>query len=69
VDYEDITFAIREWYDTPKEDRKKAGLNGRKWMLGEGLLSREAMCSSLVDGMEGAFANWKPRHKFDLIAV
>lgn len=69
IDYEDASFAIREWYDTPKENRKAAGLKARNWMLGDGMLSTAAMCKSLVDGMEGAFANWKPRHKFDLIKI
>jgi hypothetical protein len=27
------------------------------------------MCQALVDGMEGAFANWKPKEKFKLIEL
>jgi len=27
------------------------------------------MCDSLVEGMEGAFANWKPKQKFKLIEL
>jgi len=27
------------------------------------------MCQSLVDGMEGAFANWKPIKKYELINI
>jgi calcineurin-like phosphoesterase family protein len=46
-----------------------AGLKGRKYFMGEGLLSREAMCKTLVDGMEGAFENWKPKQKFKLIEL
>jgi hypothetical protein len=38
-------------------------------MLGDGLLSREAMCNALVEGMEGAFENWKPKEKFKLIEL
>ena len=52
-----------------REERKAAGLKGRKWMLGDGNLSREYMCQSLADGMEGAFANWKPIKKFNLIKL
>jgi len=37
--------------------------------MGEGKLSREAMCQMLIDGMEGAFANWKPRKKYSLIKL
>jgi glycosyltransferase involved in cell wall biosynthesis len=69
VDFEDITPLIIEWYNTPKKDRDAAALKGREWMLGEGLLSREAMCQTLVDGMEGAFENWKPKQKFKLIEL
>jgi len=35
----------------------------------EGNLSREYMCQSLVDGMEGAFANWKPIKKYQLVTI
>jgi MoxR-like ATPase len=69
VDFEDISPLIMDWYKMPKEDREAAGLKGRKHFLGEGKLSREAMCQSLVDGMEGAFANWKPKQKFKLIEL
>jgi hypothetical protein len=69
VDFEDITPLIMDWYKTPKEDRDAAALKGRKHFMGEGLLSREAMCKTLVDGMEGAFENWKPKEKFKLIEL
>ena len=69
IDFEDITPLIMDWYNTPKEDRDKAALKGREWMLGDGILSREAMCKTLVDGMEGAFENWKPKEKFKLIEL
>jgi glycosyltransferase involved in cell wall biosynthesis len=69
VDFEDIAPLIMDWYKTPKEDRDVAALKGRKWMLGDGLLSREAMCKALVDGMEGAFENWIPKQKFKLIEL
>jgi glycosyltransferase involved in cell wall biosynthesis len=69
VDFIDIAPLIMDWYKTPKEDRKKAAEKGRKWMKGEGKLSKEAMCDALVEGMEGAFANWKPKEKFKLISL
>ncbi len=69
VDFIDVAPLIREWYDMGREERKAAGLKGRKYFMGEGKLSREAMCKTLVDGMEGAFANWKPRKKFSLIKL
>jgi hypothetical protein len=69
VDFEDISPLIMDWYKMPKEDRDAAAEKGRKWMLGDGLLSREAMCKTLVDGMEGAFENWTPKKKFKLIEL
>jgi hypothetical protein len=69
IDFEDVAPLIMDWYQTPKEDRKSAGLKGRKHFMGEGKLSREAMCDTLVEGMEGAFANWKPKQKFKLIEL
>jgi hypothetical protein len=52
-----------------REERKKAALKGRKHFLGDGKLSREAMCQTLIDGMEGAFENWKPRKKYELYSI
>ena len=69
VDFLDVAPLIRDWYDMGREARKAAGLKGRKYFLGEGKLSREAMCQALVDGMEGAFENWKPRKKYTLIEL
>lgn len=69
VDFEDVSPLIMDWYKMGREERKAAGLKGRKYFMGEGLLSREAMCKTLVDGMEGAFENWKPKQKFRLIEL
>jgi hypothetical protein len=52
-----------------KEDRDKSALKGRKQFLVEGKLSKEEMCDALVEGMEGAFENWKPKQKFKLISL
>jgi len=69
VDFEDVSPLIMDWYRMGKEERTKAALKGRKHFMGEGLLSREAMCKALVDGMEGAFENWTPKKKFKIIEL
>ena len=69
VDFEDVSPLIMDWYRMGREERKAAGLKGRKHFLGEGKLSKEAMCDALVEGMEGAFENWKPRKKYSLIKL
>jgi glycosyltransferase involved in cell wall biosynthesis len=69
VDFIDIAPLIMDFYKMGREERKAVGLKGRKHFLGEGKLSLEAMCDSLVEGMEGAFANWKPKEKFKVIEL
>jgi glycosyltransferase involved in cell wall biosynthesis len=69
VDFEDVAPLIMDWYKMGREERKKAGMKGRNHFIGEGGLSRENMCKTLVDGMEGAFANWKPRKKYQLVTI
>jgi len=69
VDFIDVAPLIKDFYNMGREERKAAGLKGRNYFLGEGKLSKEAMCQALVDGMEGAFANWKPKQKFRLIEL
>jgi glycosyltransferase involved in cell wall biosynthesis len=69
IDFEDVAPLIMDFYKMGREERKAVGLKGRKHFLGEGKLSLEAMCESLVEGMEGAFANWKPKQKFKLIEL
>jgi glycosyltransferase involved in cell wall biosynthesis len=69
VDFIDIAPLIMEYYTMGKDERNTAGLKGREHFLGEGLLSKEAMCKTLVDGIEGTFENWKPKEKFKLIPL
>jgi glycosyltransferase involved in cell wall biosynthesis len=69
IDYEDIVPHLKYWYEMGKEKRKEAGLKGREWMLGDGNLSHDYMCQSLIDGIETTFQNWKPRKKYQLISL
>ena len=66
VDIYEVADAMKYWYDVTKEDRKKRGLAGRKWMLNDGGLNHTNMCKTLSDGMETAFQNWKPKERFGL---
>ena len=69
VDIYEVADAIRYWYDIPAEDRKKKGLAGREWMLKDDGLNVKHMCKTLVDGMEGAFENWKPKERYNLFKL
>jgi hypothetical protein len=66
VDIYEVADAIRYWYDTPKEERKARGLKGREFFLSENGYNSKRMCKTLVDGMETAFENWKPKERFSV---
>jgi hypothetical protein len=52
-----------------RDDRKAKGLLGRDFALGVGGLSVQNMCQTLINGMDGAFKNWKPRKKYELFKI
>tara|TARA_B100000424_G_scaffold245533_1_gene216585 strand:+ start:1438 stop:2823 length:1386 start_codon:yes stop_codon:yes gene_type:complete len=65
--YRDVAVRIREWYETPKEKRLKAGLKGREWMLTDEVgMSATNMCNRFIEHMETAWSKWKPRKRFTL---
>ena len=53
----------------PEDERKKKGLLGRDFALGVGGLSVQNMCQTLINGMDGAFENWKHRKKYELFKI
>lgn len=70
ADYRDIGDALYEWYKTPKEERKRCGLEGRKYLMKEEVgMSREHMCQRVVDSMNTAFDNFVKRERFELFLV
>jgi glycosyltransferase involved in cell wall biosynthesis len=65
--WDDVADRLKEWYDTPKEERKESGLKGREWMLQEEIgLSCKHMCERFVHDMDTAFEKWTPRKRFTL---
>ena len=69
VDVYDVATAMEEMYNTPKETLKESGLEGRRAFIEDMGLSVENMCSTLVDGIEGTFENWKPRQRYELFKI
>jgi glycosyltransferase involved in cell wall biosynthesis len=70
IDIQDLANAMKYWYDIPKEERKKMGMIGHEFfMTPEYGYNAKRMCQTLIDGMEGAFENWKPRKRFDLFKI
>jgi len=69
IDIHDLSEAMKSVYETPKQTLETNGLNGREAFLGEMGLSKENMCQTLVDGVEGVFSNWTPRKQYELFKV
>ena len=61
VDIYNVAEAIEQMYNTPKEDRIKAGLEGREMFINEMGLSHTNMCEKLIEGVETTFENWTDR--------
>ena len=68
--FKDVATRLKEWYDTPVEERKEAGLKGREWMLKEEIgMSCTNMCERFIHDMEQAWEKWTPRKRFTLHKV
>ena len=65
--WDDVADRLKEWYDTPKEERKEVGEKGREWMLQDEIgMSCKNMCERFVHDMDTAFKKWTPRKRFTL---
>ena len=70
ADFRDIAAAIEEVYNLTPEEREKKGQKAREWATSEeSMQSATSMAKNVIDGVEETFANWKPRHKHELIKV
>jgi hypothetical protein len=69
VDNYEVAEVIEKVYNTPKPERKSAGLKGREEFLGNMGLSHTNMCDTLVEGIEATFENWKPRERFEVFKI
>jgi glycosyltransferase involved in cell wall biosynthesis len=67
ADFREIGQSLYEWYKTPKDERKSAGLKGREFILNEKVgMSRENMGKRIVIDINNAVQNFKPRNRFEL---
>lgn len=67
ADFRDIGNAIYEWYITPKEERKNAGLKGREFILDERVgMSSVNMANRVVESINNTFDKFTSRKKFEL---
>ena len=61
---------LYEWYNTSKEDREKAGLEGREYcLLPETMLSANNMGNAVIKSAEECWDNWEPVKQFQVYEV
>ena len=67
---EDAADAIKAVYDLGKEERERRGMLGHEWTLSdESNMSSPRMCHRIINSMEKAFDNFKPRPVYDLTKI
>jgi len=65
---EDAAVNIREFYDMGRNERKRLGALGTKFCR-ENQMTANAMAENFISSMNGAFDNWKPKKKYDMVKV
>jgi glycosyltransferase involved in cell wall biosynthesis len=70
VKFEDVSEAIRYWYDMSSEEREECGLAGHEWVCGdESNMSARRMSDRFIECMDTCFEKWTPRKKFTMYKV
>jgi hypothetical protein len=67
VNHEDVSDAIMKIYALGNKTRKEKGLKGREFMIEK--LSNKIMCDKMIEGIDNALENWKPKKKYDLYKI
>ena len=69
VRFEDVSDAIRYWYDMTKEERNQCGISGREWAMANGLTA-EQMGNKMIEMIDYLFnASRSARPTYTLNAV
>ena len=70
VQYEDAGNALLEWYNEGPEERERKGEVGRQWVFGDDAkMTAKHLSESMIETIESAFENWKPREQYTLEVV
>ena len=70
ADWIDVSDRIEDWFNTPHEEREKAGELGRQYaLLDEVGFTAKNMCGRFIKDMDKAFKNWKPRKRYEIKGV
>ncbi len=65
--FDDVAERIKEWYDTPQEERERCGALAREYVMDPRVgQSVGEMCRRFKADMDRAFDKWKPRKRFTL---
>jgi len=65
--FDDVAQAMKDWYDTPPEERVEAGQIGREWLLRDEIgMTAENMGKRFTKDMNTCFEKWTPRKRFSL---
>jgi len=63
---EDISIALKFWYDAGTEERHRCGSIGRDWAIENGF-SAKGMCSDTAEAISTCLDNWTPRKRYTII--
>ena len=68
ADIRDITKAIEDVYNLPKEERQARGLAGRVWVTSdEAMMTADNMAKNVITTVDETLDTWKPRKRFEFI--
>ena len=70
VQYEDVSDAIRYWYDKGPEGRKEAGQKGYEFVKDKNVaMDSDEMCNLFVKSMDTTFEKWKPKERYTMEVI
>ena len=67
--WEEAGDRLLELYKMGREERKRRGLLGREYALGQGMLNADKMGELFVEHINGVFDNWTPRTPYVMVKV
>ena len=66
-DWVDASYAIEDWYNMTREQRKECGFKGHEFVTSdEAMMSARHMGQLFIDHMETAWEKWTPRKKYEV---
>lgn len=66
ADWKDAGNKILEVYNLSSEERKRRGMAGREYALGQGMFTAEKMGELFVEHINKTLENWTPRERYTL---